>query len=228
MEKNSVSTAIDNHPYFSALDQEVREMMERNMYYRFYKKGQVLFDTDDKRDRIFILDKGLIRIERVDQTACYNFLEFLNEKRPFPLLGMFEAQNYHFSAIAMTDIQVFYLSTAVFERIVKSNNDQLRLFNSNLNHLIEKQIRRIQYSVISKATERVENTLSILMEDLAEEQEGNYVIPYPIMINDISRYSGTTRETASQTIKALVKQKKIDYQYKELKFLDTDYFISRK
>lgn len=227
MEKKSVSAAINEHPYFSSLDEESRKLMEENCYYRFHKKGQVLFDTGDPRDRIFILDKGLVRIERLDTTASYNFLEFLCDQRPFPLIGMFHAKNYHFSAIAMTDIQVFYISTTIFEQIVQSNIEQLREFNAGLNQLIERQMKRIQFCVSSKATERVENSLAIIMEDLGVEDKGRIVIPYPMLINDISRYSGTTRETAGQAIRALVKQKKITYQYKELVFFDTDHFTLR-
>lgn len=224
MEKKSISEAINEHPYFSSLNEESRQLMEENSYYRFHKKGQVLFDTGDRRDRIFILDRGLIRIERVDATASYNFLEFLSDRRPFPLMGMFHAKNYHFSAIAMTDIQVFYIATDIFEEIVQSSIGQLRLFNTFLNQLIEKQTKRIQFCVTSKATERVKNSLAILMEDLGVKEEGKIIIPYPILINDVSKYSGTTRETVGQAIRALVKQKKIAYQYKELVFFDTDHF----
>ncbi|MCT8193326.1 helix-turn-helix domain-containing protein, partial [Pseudomonas monteilii] len=42
--------------------------------------------------------------------------------------------------------------------------------------------------------------------------------------NDIAKYSGTTRETVSQAIKALVHKRKIYYRYKELIIYDKDYF----
>ncbi|WP_321386633.1 hypothetical protein [uncultured Enterococcus sp.] len=44
---------INEHPYFLNLDEENRTLLDENMYCRSYKKGQVLFDTGDKRDRIF-------------------------------------------------------------------------------------------------------------------------------------------------------------------------------
>lgn len=49
-------------------------------------------------------------------------------------------------------------------------------------------------------------------------------IPFTVFINDIAKYSGTTRETVSQTIKALVHKRKIYYRYKELIIYDKDYF----
>ncbi|MBP1048101.1 Crp/Fnr family transcriptional regulator [Enterococcus sp. BWM-S5] len=227
MEKNAKTSKlsiINEHPYFSNLDVENRELLEENMYCRSYKKGQVLFDTGDKRDRIFFLNKGLIRIERLDDTASYNFLEFISEKQSFPLLDMFESEKYYFSAVAITDIEVCYISSGIFERIVQLDLEQLKIFNTDLNRLVKKQMRRIQYCITSKAKQRVKNTLSILMEDLGEREDDKIVIPHPILINDISKYSGTTRETVGQTIKELIKNKKITYKYKELVFIDIDYF----
>lgn len=227
MEKIATSSKlsiINEHPYFVNLDEENRALLNENMYCRSYKKGQVLFDTGDRRDRVFFLNKGLIRIERLDDTATYNFLEFISEKQPFPLLDMFESEQYYFSAVALTDIEVCYVSSAIFEKVVQLDLNQLRVFNSDLNRLVKKQMRRIQYCVTSKAKQRVENTLSILMEDMGERVDDKIVIPHPILINDISKYSGTTRETVGHTIRELIKYKKITYKYKELVFIDIDYF----
>ncbi|MCI5684520.1 MAG: helix-turn-helix domain-containing protein [Enterococcus gallinarum] len=44
------------------------------------------------------------------------------------------------------------------------------------------------------------------------------------MINDLAKFSGTTRETVSQVLKQLINQKKISYQYKELIFIDDAFF----
>lgn len=231
MEKNATSSKvsiINEHPYFLNLDEENRGLLNENMYCRSYKKGQVLFDTGDQRDRIFFLSKGLIRIERLDDTASYNFLEFISDKQPFPLLDMFESEKYYFSAVAITDIEVCYVSSTIFEKIVQMDLEHLRVFNTDLNRLVKKQMRRIQYCVTSKAKQRVKNTLSILMEDLGERVDDKIIIPHPILINDISKYSGTTRETVGHTIRELIKHKKITYKYKELVFIDIDYFTLGK
>lgn len=227
MEKNaetSKSSIINGHPYFLNLDEENRELLEENMYCRSYKKGQVLFDTGDKRDRIFFLNKGLIRIERLEDTASYNFLEFINEKQSFPLVDMFDSETYYFSAVAVTDIEVCYISVSIFERIVQLDLEQLKMFNADVNRLLKKQMRRIQYCITSRAKQRVKHTLAILMEDLGEQENGKIIIPHPILINDISKYSGTTRETVGQIIKELIKNKKITCKYKKLVFIDIDYF----
>ena len=67
------------------------------------------------------------------------------------------------------------------------------------------------------------SSLAILMKKHGKLDESWY-IPYPIMINDLAKFSGTTRETVSQVLKQLINQKKISYQYKELIFIDDAFF----
>ncbi|MBL1228453.1 Crp/Fnr family transcriptional regulator [Enterococcus sp. BWB1-3] len=212
------------YPYFSVLDNETQGLLIENMYCRSYKKGQILFFTDDKRDRIFFLNKGLVRLERSEESAVYNFLGVIGEKRLFPLLGLFESEKYYFSAVAATDIEVCYIPAVLFEKIVQMDVWKLKLITADLNVLLKKQVRRIQYCTTSKAKQRVKNTLAILMEDLGQQDDDRIIIPHPIMINDLSKLSGTTRETVGQTLRELVKKRKIIYEYKQFTFLDGDYF----
>lgn len=223
-DKYSKLLIINEYPCLSALDEETHELLIENMYFRAYKKGQVLFDTGDTQDRIFFLNKGLIRIERLDDSALYYFLEIIGEKKLFPLLGVLESDKYYFSASAATDIEVCYIPSSILKKVIQMDVKRMQLFIVDSNTLIKKQLERIQYCIISKAKQRVINTLSILVEDLGRLENGKIIIPYPILINDISRYSGTTRETVGQTIKELIKKRKITYEYKKFVFLDSDYF----
>lgn len=216
---------IRNHPDFQSLTEEEHQLLEDNLYCRSYRKGQVLFDEGDERHRLFILKKGLVKIERIDSTGSMFYLEFFKDNTVFPLSGLFTDETYVFSAEAMTDIEVCYVSMKVFEKIVKENNQLLLLYFKKLSKLSHDQMLIIQNCVTSSAFQRVKNTLSMLMSELGEPTyEGARKIPYPLLITDISHYSGTTRETTSQVIKELAAEKKLTYLYKEFTFLDVEYF----
>lgn len=216
---------IRNHPDFQSLTEEEHQLLEDNLYCRSYRKGQVLFDEGDERHRLFILKKGLVKIERIDSTGSMFYLEFFKDNTVFPLSGLFIDETYVFSAEAMTDIEVCYVSMKVFEKIVKENNQLLLLYFKKLSKLSHDQMLIIQNCVTSSAFQRVKNTLSMLMSELGEPTyEGARKIPYPLLITDISHYSGTTRETTSQVIKELAAEKKLTYLYKEFTFLDVEYF----
>lgn len=217
--------SVENHPCFSLLDKDTCEFLDRNIYCRSYKKGQVLFDVEDQRNRIFLLKRGLIKLERVDTSGSFIYLDFVKQQEVFPIVGLFSDNQYYFSAIAMTDIEVYYFSTHIFEQAIQSSSQQLCFYLNQLSEMTKKQILRMQYSVTSSAQQRVKTTLSLMMTTLGERNDKDQlVIPYPVLINDISKYSGATRETTSQTIKELVHENKLSYLHKELIFYEEEAF----
>lgn len=50
-------------PIFSEFTDPEFNHLRKNMYLRKYKKGQVLFDEGDIREKIFYLVSGLVRID---------------------------------------------------------------------------------------------------------------------------------------------------------------------
>lgn len=217
---------LREHPCFSALTDEEYQKIQDHMYKRTYKKGQVLFDPGDERNRIFFLNKGLVKFEKSDQSDAYFYLDFVRENNLFPYSGLFDDDTYYFSAIAMTDIEVSCISANVFEEAISQNSEQLIFYVKILSKLVKHHELKIQGCISFHAFQRVKHTLGILMNDLGEKNyRGNLFIPYPIQMNDIARSSGTTRETASLAIKKMVKEKKIQYIRKELIFYDVDYFL---
>lgn len=216
---------LNDHISRTLLTDEEFMFIQENIYCRSYKKGQVLFDVGDERNRMFILKKGLVKFERIDSTGSLFYLNFIKEEVIFPLAGLFTDKNYFSSAIAATDIEVYYLSTKIFEKIVQGNKQLLLFYFEELSSELKRHMLKIESCVTSSASVRVKNTLAILMHDIGERTYGNQIlVPYPISMNDISHSSGTTRETTSHVIKKLVKKKKIQYFHKELTFLEPDYF----
>ena len=218
---------VRKHPCFAALTNEEYQKIQDHMYKRTYKKGQVLFDPGDERNRIFFLNKGLVKFEKSDQSDTFSYLDFVRENTLFPYVGLFKDDTYYFSAIAMTDIDVCCIPVNIFEETICQNSEQLIFYVQILSKLVKHHELKIQGCISFHAFQRVKHTLGILMNDLGEKNyQGNLFIPYPIQMNDIARSSGTTRETASLAIKKMVKEKKIQYIHKELIFYDVAYFLA--
>ncbi|WP_242590133.1 CRP/FNR family transcriptional regulator, arginine deiminase pathway regulator [Enterococcus sp. DIV0840] len=134
------NNSLKGCPYFSDLSEKESVVIQKNSYCRAYKKGQVLFDAGDERNRMFILKKGLVKFEKIDQTGTLFYLNFVKDSAVFPLTGLFTDKNYHFSAIAMTDIEVCYLSTKVFEKVIQGNNQQLLFYFNQVSLTLKKHV----------------------------------------------------------------------------------------
>ncbi|BDP50277.1 hypothetical protein EfmJHP10_17130 [Enterococcus faecium] len=60
------------------------------------------------------MTKGLVRLERYDESATYYYYDYVNTNNLFPMSGMFGEETYTYTAQAMTDIETFYLPVVVF------------------------------------------------------------------------------------------------------------------
>ena len=221
--KKEIDKHLEDFRFLSETD--IKKLQEVSLV-RSYKKGQVLFDPGDSRTHIFFLHSGVVRLERVDSSASFFYLHFINQKNLFPRTGLFYDSSYHVSAVAHTDIEIISIPIKVFEEVMSHNNQQLMLWIKSLSDDLKIQTVKIQKGAINNAYDRITTTLAIICHDLGTKVYPQKIVTIPCLmtINDIARARGTTRETASSVIKNLVKDKKINYNRKKLTFLNTKFF----
>lgn len=75
-------------------DEEFQQIKEHTVL-RSYKKGQILFDDGDPRQRLYILTKGLVRLERYDESATYYYYDYVNTNNLFPMSGNIWRRDLH-------------------------------------------------------------------------------------------------------------------------------------
>ncbi|WP_414838551.1 Crp/Fnr family transcriptional regulator [Carnobacterium sp. TMP28] len=214
-------------PVFANLTDSEFNCLKKHLCLRSYKKGQVLFDEGDKREKLFYLKKGLVRIERYDKSASFLYIDYNNPDTLFPYGGMFSDETYHYSAYAATDIELYYLPTDIFEQQAIYNPNQLLYLYKKVSIILRQQEKRIQYLAVSSATSRIINTLLYLMENLGKHISPKVIeIPYPITINEIADISGCSRETVGGVLKQLKEDQQLEYERKQFTFLNPSYFKS--
>ncbi len=212
-------------PVFSEFTDPEFNHLRKNMYLRKYKKGQVLFDEGDIREKIFYLVSGLVKLEKYDESAFYTYTDYVKKETLFPYGGMFSDETYHYSAYAVTDIELYYIPKTLFEKLIADNPKQMMYFYHKLSKILESHEKRVQYMVVSNATNRIIKTLNYLMKELGDYTNPTMVkIPYPITINEVADMSGCSRETVGNTIKKLKEMDKLEYERKLFVFKDLIYF----
>ena len=214
-------------PVFANFTESEFNCLKNQLYLRSYKKGQVLFDEGDKREKLFYLKKGLVRIERYDKSASFLYIDYNNPDTLFPYGGMFSDDTYHYSAYAATDIELYYMPTELFEQQAMYNPEQLLFLYKKISIILKLQEKRIQYLAVSSATSRIINTLLYLMENLGRHISPKAIeIPFPITINEIADISGCSRETVGSVIKQLKEDQQLEYERKQFTFLHPSFFKS--
>ncbi len=89
------------------------------------KKGQFLFLEGDSRERIYFMLDGFVKLERVNQNGNLLYDDYVKRYSIFPYGGMFTDRGYNYTAEAMTDVEVYYIPTVIFEDMVKSEQNTI-------------------------------------------------------------------------------------------------------
>lgn len=215
---------LRNQPAFSQFTIDQFDQLAQEARFRSIPKDQVFFFAGDKREYLFVLQKGYARIEQSDQTDTYFYLDYIREGGAFPFGGMFVDPHYHYSAIAMTDLAYIMVPMDLYEHLSKKNLKQMLFLNQKLTRILQFQELRLRNAMISSASDRVVQVLALLYWDLCQPDKLTE-FPFGIHIQEISRLAATTRETTSHVIKKLREEKRIAYYHKKLTFLDVDYFL---
>ncbi len=211
------------HPAFQQLTRETFDQLARHIRFRKISKGQIFLYAEDPRDYLIVLYRGYTRIERYDDTDTFTYLDYIRQGSAFPFSGMFADPLYHYTAIAITDVECFLVPMDLFESISRSNPRQLVYISQKLSRILSFQELRLRNAMRSKASERVVQAIALLYWDMCRRDQLT-TLPFEIHIQEISRLAATTRETASHVLKQLKREKKITYAHKQLSYLDIDFF----
>ncbi|MER2040100.1 Crp/Fnr family transcriptional regulator [Desemzia incerta] len=210
---------------FQSFTDEEFYLLSTSMHFRTYKKGQVLFDEGDQRNKVFYLSKGLVKLERYDSCALYMYTDYIKENKLFPYGDLFSNPTYRYTAYCLTDVEMYCIPTEVFESVLAANPHQMLHFYKSLSSILKEHEERIQFLVGSNASSRIVKALSFLMNDLGISVGDNKIkVPYPITICEIATISGCSRETVGIKLKQLKQIGKIEYSHKVLTFNDVLYF----
>ncbi|HFU4058791.1 TPA: Crp/Fnr family transcriptional regulator [Streptococcus suis] len=216
---------LRNHPTFENLNRDSFDQLAKHIRFRKVPKGQIFFYAQDPRDYLFVLQKGYARIEQYDETDSFSYLDYIRQGGAFPLADMFQDKPYHYTAIAITDLECLIVPMGLFESMSKINPRQLVYICQKLSKILGFQELRLRNSMRSKASERVVQALALLYWDMCQREQLTS-LPFDIHIQEIARLAATTRETVSHVLKELKQEKRIAYRRKNLTYLDIEYFLA--
>ncbi len=127
---------IREHPAFKNLPVEFFDKIAVEIQFRKVPKGQIIFFSGDKRERLFLIYKGYVRIEQYDQTDSFNYIDYVKENTMFPYGGMFEDKDYHYSGISVTDLEYFSIPVDLYEYYSKQTIEQMLFITHKLSNIL--------------------------------------------------------------------------------------------
>lgn len=105
--------------YFRQLDDFKHFTIEQfdhivsHIKHRTALKNHTLFFEGDYREKLFLIQSGHVKIEQSDASGSFIYTDYVRQGTVFPYGGLFLDDDYHFSAVAITDIEYFSLPMAL-------------------------------------------------------------------------------------------------------------------
>lgn len=212
-------TLLRQKSEFNRLSEAAFDQLTTDLQIKNYPKGQVLFDQGDPRNRFYFVIKGVIRLEKIDETGDFGYLNYVKPDKGFPYRGLFTATEFPYSATAMTAVVIASFDMVDYENAIRSCPEDMVHLITVMGQIIDHTEDRLQRMVTSSARNRVKQALIIFGEELGVPSVANMItIPYPITLIELARVSGTTRETTGQIISQLVASGLVTYQHKTFTF----------
>jgi cAMP-binding proteins - catabolite gene activator and regulatory subunit of cAMP-dependent protein kinases len=188
---------------FSTLqDNHVREIVDM-VVHRKYKKGQIIFFEGDISDKLYIVNKGKVKIFRYTKEGKEQILYILTNGDFTGDLSLLKKSKLEFNAEALEDTAVCTLTKEDFDKILEKNPEItfkiLEVVHDRLVNL-ENLIQRLSTKDVES---RIIGVLLSLIKDFGKEDNEGIILELPLSRQEIGNYSGLTRETVSRTLTSM-------------------------
>ncbi len=193
--------SIRNLRLFQGLSRDELRELSPFLNTRQYRRGELIFRTNDQADRLFFLEAGTIKISVMSPDGEERILDIFRSGDTFGELFFGKNSRRVATAQALSDVTVRTMTGDAFMGLMRTRPDLCLTF---VRHLVEQQRRtltRVEALMHVRAGPRL---LAILL-DLAERcgrQAGDcYALPETLTQGALARMAGLNRSTVSILIK---------------------------
>ncbi len=212
---------------FSTLQDEQLREIANMVVHRRYKKGQTIFFQGDVADKLYIVNKGKIKVFRYTKEGKEQILYILSDGDFIGDLSLLKKGKLEFNAEALEDTAICTLTKEDFDKILADNPGiTLRILEVVHDRVVnlENLVQRLSTKDVES---RVIGVLLSLVKDFGKETDGVVELELPLSREEIGNYSGLTRETVSRTLTSMQEEGLIELiGNKKILIRDMDYLKS--
>lgn len=216
----SLVRVIGKMPMFSALEStELQKIADISML-RAYKGKSNVFLEGEERHSVYFINKGLVKIYKLDAQGNECIVAFLKEGEMFPHAGFFEKTPYPGTAEIVAESELCVIPVQAFEKIMIADAE----IAMKVMRVMGQKIRELQAKVQELSNNDVNQRLCALVLRLAEgygEQTASGIyVNLPLTHSDLAKMVGTTRETVNRFLNKLKKEGVLETPSKGLLLMD--------
>ncbi|HEC66078.1 MAG TPA: Crp/Fnr family transcriptional regulator [bacterium] len=209
---------LKNSRFFSSLGRDELDKLVSIVTERGYKKKETIHMPIDKRDSVFLIKEGTIRIYKVNREGKVTILESLSDGDMFGDLSLELCDHctYGTYAEAGRPLTLFIIKKEDFLKFIKDTPDVSIKLITELGHRLRMSNEKIVDLSSSSTEKKILNELIRYSKSSGGEMKEMYNIPDKLTHQNIADMIGLTRETVTKVLNNLKKQGIISYKNKRI------------
>ncbi|WP_449538799.1 Crp/Fnr family transcriptional regulator [Ferdinandcohnia sp. Marseille-Q9671] len=205
------SSCVSKVPIFNHLNDTEMAEISNLIVSRKYKKGELLFHSDELSEHLFIVHKGRMKMYRITENGKEQIIRFVEEGDFIGELSLFSKSMTTSFAEAMEDSEICTIQQQdIHQLLLRYPTISLKILEEFTRRLHETE------SLIEKLNSQdVEKRVASYLVELIEGQGGTIAdepltIQLPIRKADLASYLGTSQETLSRRLSSFQEQNLIE------------------
>ena len=195
---------LDDCDLLAGLAPEEAEELRAASARREYAPGETVFAPKPQPQSVYLLERGLIRIYRLDESGGEFVLGYVVRGEVFGELALLHDRPRESFAEALHASLVWKIPREVFERVVARRADLVIRVSCQIADRFKQIESRIENLVFRDVRTRLVSLLLELAEDFGQpESDGAVRIELPLTQAELGKLVGATRQTVNQTVKDL-------------------------
>lgn len=191
---------IHDIPLLSSLNEEEVKEISQGVTSTEYKKGEQIFKTGDRADKLYIVCSGKMKIYQYLSDGREQILYIYSTGDFVGAFNLLKEDEYKFNGQALEDTLIITLSKSKFNEIaIKNPNITLKI--------LEKAYERIRWAedLVARlsshnADSKVASLLLNMMRDFGEDTKDGKVLNLFMNREDMGNYTGISRETMTRKL----------------------------
>jgi len=198
-------------------DKALKELVE-GRHLDKYKKKEKIFSEGNRPTRLFYLEKGKVKVYRVNDAGKELILKIVNEGEFFGYIALLEDTVYQEHAEALEPCEVAAVPKSEFEYLMNSNPEVARKFIKLLaSDVSEREAQLIKLAYNSLRRKVADALLSVDRKYRTDQSK-----PIQMSRENLAAIAGTATESLIRTLTDFRAEKLIDIQDAKITILNHD------
>lgn len=193
-------------PLFCGLAEAEIEKIAALFSEKTYQRGQSIVDFGEPAEEFFLIQNGLVRVYRLNESGEQVVLALLGGGDFFGEMGLFTNSFRTAWVEAVTSVKLYRMRRADFRNLLLATPELCWQMLGILSRRLAKMDEQMENLICLNVEERLLKALFMLAQELGRREGENWVLPPHLTHRLLGELIGTSRETVTRSLGRLEKK----------------------